>query len=79
MVVLDGRAYQVQGSGLVSQAPPQARAPFAVAGMTAYPPTLMLARSGGCLRWQSVLSEVLLAKSDGIHNSPIRSVKAATV
>jgi acetolactate decarboxylase len=30
MVVLDGRAYQVQGSGRVSQAPPQARAPFAV-------------------------------------------------
>ena len=30
MVVLDGRVYQVQGSGRVSEAPPQARAPFAV-------------------------------------------------
>jgi acetolactate decarboxylase len=30
MVVLDRRAYKVQGSGRVSQAPPQARAPFAV-------------------------------------------------
>jgi acetolactate decarboxylase len=30
MVVLDRRAYRVQGSGRVSQAPPQARAPFAV-------------------------------------------------
>ena len=30
MVVLDGRVYQVQGSGRVSQAPPKARAPFAV-------------------------------------------------
>jgi acetolactate decarboxylase len=30
MVVLDGCAYQVRGSGRVSQAPPQARAPFAV-------------------------------------------------
>jgi acetolactate decarboxylase len=30
MVVLDGRAYQVQGSGRVSQAPPDADAPFAV-------------------------------------------------
>jgi acetolactate decarboxylase len=30
MVVLDGRAYQVQGGGRVSQAPPKARAPFAV-------------------------------------------------
>jgi acetolactate decarboxylase len=30
MVVLDGCAYQVRGSGRVSQAPPRARAPFAV-------------------------------------------------
>jgi acetolactate decarboxylase len=30
MVVLDGRVYQVQGSGRVSQAPPAADAPFAV-------------------------------------------------
>ncbi len=30
MVVLDGRAYQVQGSGRVLQAPPDAGAPFAV-------------------------------------------------
>ncbi len=30
MVVLDGCVYQVQGSGRVSQAPPEARAPFAV-------------------------------------------------
>jgi acetolactate decarboxylase len=30
MVVLDGRVYQVQGSGRVSEAPPTARAPFAV-------------------------------------------------
>ena len=30
MVVLDGRAYQVPGSGRVSQTPPGARAPFAV-------------------------------------------------
>jgi acetolactate decarboxylase len=30
MVVLDGRAYQIRGSGLVLQAPDNARAPFAV-------------------------------------------------
>ena len=30
MVVLDGRVYQVQGSGRVSEAPPDADAPFAV-------------------------------------------------
>jgi acetolactate decarboxylase len=30
MVVLDGRVYQVQGSGRVSEAPPNADAPFAV-------------------------------------------------
>jgi acetolactate decarboxylase len=30
MVVLDGRVYQVRGNGRVSQAPPAARAPFAV-------------------------------------------------
>jgi acetolactate decarboxylase len=30
MVVLEGRAYRVQGSGRVSQAPPDADAPFAV-------------------------------------------------
>src|SRR5690349_18923632 len=30
MVVLDGRVYQVQGSGRVSEAPPDAGAPFAV-------------------------------------------------
>jgi len=30
MVVLDGRVYQVQGSGRVSEAPPGAEAPFAV-------------------------------------------------
>ena len=30
MVVLDGRVYQVQGSGRVSEAPPDAEAPFAV-------------------------------------------------
>jgi acetolactate decarboxylase len=30
MVVLDGRVYQVHGSGRVSLAPPEARAPFAV-------------------------------------------------
>jgi acetolactate decarboxylase len=30
MVVLEGRVYRVQGSGRVSEAPPEARAPFAV-------------------------------------------------
>jgi acetolactate decarboxylase len=30
MIVLDGRVYQVQGSGRVSEAPPEALAPFAV-------------------------------------------------
>jgi acetolactate decarboxylase len=30
MVILDGRVYQVQGSGQVSEAPPEAGAPFAV-------------------------------------------------
>jgi acetolactate decarboxylase len=30
MAVLDGRAYQIQGSGRVSEAPPDAGAPFAV-------------------------------------------------
>src|ERR1700752_5428906 len=31
MVVLDGKVYQVQGTGRVSEATPDARAPFAVA------------------------------------------------
>src|ERR1700739_4106633 len=30
MVVLEGHVYQVQGTGRVSEAPPTARAPFAV-------------------------------------------------
>src|ERR1700720_2935588 len=38
MVVVDGRVYQVQGSGRVSEAPPNADAPFAV--VTRFSPEL---------------------------------------